>query len=320
MRIKAMAAALLLAATPAVAWSAGQETFIETRGPSGLLKGTMLAPASGPKAPVVLILPGSGPTDRDGNNPLGVKASIYKLLAEGLAERGITSARIDKRGMFASSGAAKDANQVTIGDYAADTHAWARMLRAKTGAPCVWVLGHSEGALVASAAARDPKDICGLILVAGPGRRMGEVLREQLKANPANAPLLADALAALDKLEKGQKADVSHYAQPVQNLFKPAVQPYIIDALSYDPVALVRGYKGPVLVMQGTTDLQVSMQDAERLAAARPGVKLVKLEGVNHVLKTAPPERPANLATYADPSLPIAPGVVDAVASFVTAR
>ena len=84
-----------------------------------------------------------------------MKASTYKLLAGGLAAKGIITVRIDKRGMFDSAGAVADANAVTIDDYAVDLHAWVKVIRAKTGASCVWLLGHSEGGLVALASSRN---------------------------------------------------------------------------------------------------------------------------------------------------------------------
>ena len=148
------------------------EAFLEAPGPHGPLKATLVMPdaGSGRQAPAVLIIPGSGPTDRDGNNPLGIKAATYRLLAEALAQRGLSTVRIDKRGMFASGGAIPDANNVTINDYANDVHAWIKVIKGKTGAPCVWALGHSEGGLVALAAAQNPDGLCGLILVSTPGR------------------------------------------------------------------------------------------------------------------------------------------------------
>ena len=147
-----MAAAAALWAPPVAA----QGVEIETAGPAGLLKGTFLA-AAAPDAPVLLIIPGSGPTDRDGNSPLGVKAASYRLLAEALAARGVSSARVDKRGMFGSA-AAGDPNKATVGGYAADIRSWVKALRGRTGARCIWVLGHSEGALMTLAAAAHDSD------------------------------------------------------------------------------------------------------------------------------------------------------------------
>jgi pimeloyl-ACP methyl ester carboxylesterase len=307
-----------LLASPVAAEAKGLEKSVAATGATGTLKGVMLTPSDVARPPVVLIVPGSGPTDKDGNNPLGATAASYRLLAEALVDQGVASVRIDKRGMFDSAGAAADPNKITIADYARDVQAWAQALKAVTGAPCIWVLGHSEGALVATAAAAErSQDICGLVLVAGPGRPLGQVLREQLKSNPANAPLLDQAFAAIEKLENRQPVDITALPAALQMLFLPAVQPFLMDLMSYDPPELLKRYDGPVLVVQGANDLQISMADAERLAAARPGVKLVAVEGMNHVLKEAPADRAANLATYRDPLKPVAHRAVTAIVDFV---
>jgi pimeloyl-ACP methyl ester carboxylesterase len=312
-------AALLLASllASASASAAPAQTYVEAPGPQGQLKGTMLSPASA-RALVVLIIPGSGPIDRDGNSPLGVKAATYRMLAEALAEKGVATVRIDKRGMFASAGAIPDANKVTIEDYAADVYAWIEVIRRKTGAPCVWALGHSEGGLVALAAGQDANGLCGLILVSTAGRPLGAVLREQLRANPANAPLLEQAETAIASLEAGRHIDVADLRPALQGLLSPRIQDFLIDEMRLDPVRLIAAYRGPVLIVQGDRDLQVTVGDAERLKQADPDARLVVLPKVNHVLKeVASDDKQANLAAYADPALPIAAGVVDAVADFV---
>lgn len=284
----------------------------------GPLKGTLLAPVS-KSAPVVLIIPGSGPTDRDGNNPAGVKASTYRLLAEGLASRGVATLRIDKRGMFASAAATPDANAITIADYVADVRSWVAVLRKQTGATCVWVLGHSEGGLVAMASAKGQADVCGLVLVSTAGRPMGEVLRDQLQANPVNAPILGQALPAIDALARGRRVDTQGMPPALQGLFNPALQGFLISAFSYDPRHILSDYSKPVLVLQGQRDIQVGEADARLLKQANPQADLVLLPNVNHVLKSVTSDDPgANLATYADPGLPLACGVVDAIAAFLT--
>jgi uncharacterized protein len=296
---------------------ASAETNIEAPGPHGPLMGTLLSAEPGP---VILIIPGSGPTDRDGNNVLGIKASSYRLLAEGLAERGISSVRIDKRGMFASTAAVPDANAVTIADYVTDVRAWIGVIRQRTNAQCVWLLGHSEGGLVALAAAQDPRDICGLVLVATPGRPLADVMREQLKSNPANAPILDQALAAIDVLVAGKTVDATQLNPVLMPLLHPKVQKFLIDVFSYDPAALLAHSQGPILILQGQRDIQVSERDARLLAAANNKATLVMLPDVNHVLKSvASEDRAANLATYANAGLPLATGVVDAIAPFVKA-
>jgi len=292
---------------------------IEAPGPSGPLKGTLALPAK--DAPIVLMIPGSGPTDRDGNSPLGVRAAPYRLLAEGLAGQGIGSARIDKRGMFGSQSAVSDANAVTIDDYVRDTGAWVDAIRARTGVRCVWLLGHSEGGLVALAAASKVDHLCGLVLVATAGRPLGDVLKEQLRANPANTPLLAAADHAIDELSAGRRVDTTNLPPALAPLFNPAVQGFLMSAFGLDPAALVAKVAKPVLIVQGQRDLQVLVADAERLKQAAPHATLVILPDANHVLKqVSSDERSANLATYAADDLPLAPGVVDGIARFVKSR
>jgi alpha-beta hydrolase superfamily lysophospholipase len=268
----------------------------------------------------VLIIPGSGPTDHDGNSPRGLNAAPYRLLAEGLAARAITTVRIDKRGMFTSAAATTDANAVTIPDYVSDVQAWIATIRARTGASCVWLLGHSEGGLVAMAAAQNQSDVCGLVLVATAGRPMGEVLREQLRRKISNAPVLNEAMAAIDSLEAGKRVDTSSMHPRLMPLFNPQLQGFLVSAFAYDPAHLLAGYRKPVLILQGQRDVQVSEADANLLQRAAPRAVLVLLPDTNHVLKSVgSDDLRANMATYSDPNLPLAPGVVGAIADFLTA-
>jgi pimeloyl-ACP methyl ester carboxylesterase len=312
-------AALIAALIVAPASVARPDREVTVAGPHGPLAGSFRE--AQPNAPVVLIVPGSGPTDRDGNNPMGVNGAPYRMLAEGLATEGISTLRIDKRGLFGSKAAIADPAAVTIADYAADVHSWARAGRRLGRAKCIFVAGHSEGALVALAAAQNPRDICGVITLAGAGRPLDQVLRQQLKANPANAPILAEALADLDRLKSGGTVDENMMSQPLRPLFSASLQPYLRDLLSYDPAKLAARTRLPLLIVQGARDLQVGVADAQALKAARPSAKLVVIADANHVLKQAPADdRAANLATYSDPRKPLASGVVEAIRDFVIAR
>ena len=280
------------------------------------LHGTLLTPPGA--SAVAVILPGSGPTDRDGNRPMGVAAGTYRLLAEGLADQGIATLRIDKRGIAASAAAGPAEADLRFDAYAADARAWAAEAAARAGKPCAWLIGHSEGALVALKAVAggdDPESskVCGLILLAGAGRPAGVVLREQLTALPD--PLKTQAYDALTELEAGRT--VAEPPAALAALFRPSVQPYLISWLPLDPAMLLAAYDGPVFIGQGTTDIQVGVIDAQALAAADPDATLKLWDGVNHVLKTAPADRAGNLATYADPDLPLAPGVTQDVAAFI---
>lgn len=280
------------------------------------LHGTLLQPEA-PARAVAVIIAGSGPTDRDGDSPMGVRGAVYRQLAEGLAERGVASLRYDKRGIAASAAAATSEADMRFDHYIDDAEAWAAEAASQTGLPCAWLIGHSEGALIALAVADKPDSkVCGLVLLSGAGRPAGAPLREQFETLPE--PLKAQASDILAELEQGRA--VEEVPAPLAVLFRPSVQPYMMSWLPLDPARLIAAYDGPVLIGQGTTDIQITMTDAEALKAAKPEADLVTFEGVNHVLKASPQDRAANIATYGNPDLPIAEGVSEAVADFIVSR
>ncbi len=311
---------LLLACALVFAATALSSQEISAAGPFGELRGTWTK-ASDAAAPVVLIIPGSGPTDRDGNSPLGIRAGLYRLLAEGLGAAGIATVRIDKRGMFGSAGAVPDANAVTINDYVSDTRAWLKAIRSSTGSDCVWLLGHSEGGLVALATAQVERQICGLILIATPGRPLGDVLKEQLRSNPANASILSSANTAINTLAVGKYVDPSVLPTSLAPLFAPAIQDLLISAFTLDPAELARHISKPILILQGERDLQIGIPDAIALKAVAPSAKLTRLPNTNHVLKTVVSDDPAaNIATYSNPDLPLAPGIIEVITDFLSSE
>lgn len=302
---------LTLAAAAALA---SQDVSIP--GPHGPLAGTLVDP--GRRSPALILIPGSGPTDRNGDNPAGVAGGIYRQLAEQLGARGVATLRIDKRGMFGSKAAIPDGNKVTIADYAADVRGWTRFLRAR-GRKCAWLAGHSEGGLVALAAAQPPEGICGLVLLAAPGRPLATVLRQQLK--PKLPPqMYASANAAIGKLEARQHVDPATVPAPLAGLFNAGVQDFLIDLMAQDPARLAAQTRLPMLIVQGETDIQVGVEDAHILAISHPGAKLVLIPGINHLWRKAPEDIAANAATYRDTTIPVDPAVATAIAAFVKAE
>lgn len=286
---------------------------VQIPGPQGPLEAEMIAVENADHA--VIIIPGSGPTDRDGNAPsMGMASNTYKLLAEELAANGVASLRIDKRGFYGSAAAISNPNDVTIAAYTDDARQWVE--RASNLAPCVWIAGHSEGGLVALVAAENaPKHLCGLLLLATSGRPIGQLLIEQLQANPANASLMPEIKAIVADLESGKTRDAATITPVLQPLFSAGLQRYMIDLFSYDPVASARKWQGPALVVQGSADIQVRPRDADLLTDALPHAERVDLPRGTHMLKTDIEGQP--LATYTDAALPLHADLVPAITRFL---
>jgi pimeloyl-ACP methyl ester carboxylesterase len=309
--------ACLVLVSPAGAAPLPNDHEVAIDGGIASLHGALLRPKGWSGGPGVLMIPGSGAVDRDASSPAqGFYGNDLRLLAEGLEAAGVLSLRIDKRCIADSAPACPGEDKLRLQTYVDDAVAWARFLKAQPGVTCVALLGHSEGALiVALAAARVAT--CGVISISGMGRRFDQVLEAQIKASGA-APAILTRVADIDQtLRAGRLApDVPPI---LMNLYRPSVQPFLISEFAADPLAAIAAVKAPVLIVQGTTDLQVSVADAQALAAAHPDAELVLVEGANHVLKSAPPDRRANFAAYADPDLPLAPGVLDPIIDFVKA-
>lgn len=281
--------------------------------PGGLVYGTLLLPPGSGKVPVLLLIAGSGPTDRDGNSPLlaGGPASL-RLLAEALAQNGIASVRYDKRGVGASRAAIADPRALRFDDYVDDAANWVQQLRADSRFTQVVVAGHSEGALLGTIAAARLGHVP-VITIDGAGRRAPEVIHDQLLAAHLE---VAPADSIMAALSAGRTVD----AVPVglMSLFSPAVQPYEISWFRYDPAVEIAKLAAPVLIIQGANDAQVSVADARRLASsAGARGKLVVIDSMTHVLKLAGSDPESQARTYHDPSLPIAGALVEAIVAFV---
>ena len=288
-----------------------ESSEIQLQTGTGRLAGTLTRPS--PAKAAAFIVAGSGPTDRDGNGPFG-RNDALKLLAEALAARGIASLRADKRGIGASAGALASEAELRIDDLAADVAAWLdRLAEALPETPRL-LIGHSEGALVATLAAQK-HPVRALVLIAGLGRPAVETIRTQLRAAALDPALLSEAEVILEALDAGQA--VQEVPAALQALFRPSVQPYLRSWFRLDPQAELAAVAVPSLIVQGDRDLQVPLSEAELLASPRDGAELVTVETMNHVLKAVPPGRDANLASYADPTRPLAPGLVEAIEQFV---
>lgn len=290
-----------------------QASMIEKSWSVAGLHGTYARPASGPeRGPAVLIIAGSGPTDRNGNGPQ-LSTDVYRKLAEGLAASGIRSLRYDKRGIGESRALVAREQDVTFEDFASDVVTAAKHLSQRADVSAVILAGHSEGAILALAAAAR-SEARGIILLCSPGRDFLSVMRAQMRGR-LPPDLDASANAILNSLAAGRP--VTDLPPLLQPLFRPSVQPFLISAGRYDPAKLIVGVTVPILALHAGRDLQVTRDDLDALRAARPDVRFVVLPEANHALKTSPEDMPGNLALYQNPKAPLDPGVTPPIVTFV---
>ena len=270
--------------------------------PTGELYGTLTVPILKGTFPVALIIAGSGPTDRNGNNAQ-MKNNSLLLLAHELAAQGIASIRYDKRGIGASKDALISEENLRFENYAEDAKAWAAQLKADSRFRKLIIIGHSEGSLLGMLACEQAD---AFVSLAGAGRPIDVILKEQLAAQlSGQKKLLRAANEGLSKLKEGKL--VEDAPAELFGLFRPAVQPYMMSWMKYDPAVEISKLKIPVIIIQGTTDLQVKEEDARLLFMSYPlNSRLIIIEGMNHILKLSPSDRQKNIETYSNPELPLA--------------
>jgi uncharacterized protein len=301
------ASSLTVLAIPKPALASESEVELQTA--TGSLFGTLAIPTRTGKVPVFLIVAGSGAIDRNGNAAI-VQSNTYELLASGLVARGCASLRYDKRGVGASRKALTSEERLRFEDVVADAGGWLGKLRSDKRFSNVIVAGHSEGSLTAILAAQQaPVD--GIVSLEGAGRPAATILREQLK--PKLTPETYEQVdAVITELQHGKLVPG---IPETDLLFRPSIQPYLISWFKYDPAAELAKLQMPATIVQGTADVQVSVEDAKALANADPRARLVIVEGMNHMLKHAPDtsSQTAILNGYQNSALPIDPKAMDAV-------
>lgn len=280
---------------------------------TGQIHGTLLIPGKAKKIPLVIIIAGSGPTDRNGNSPLGVQSDTYKMLAHEMAKNNIASLRFDKRGIGKSQPAMKSESELLFETYINDVNGWVSLMKSDKRFSSIIILGHSEGSLIGMVAARQ-SGTDGYISVSGIGKPADILLKEQLERQLPQQ-LMDESNKILDSLKNGKK--VTKVNPALIALYRPSVQPYMISWLKYDPAREISKLKMPVLIIQGTTDIQVTVNDAGLLSAALPDAKLLIIENMNHVLKESDSDVQKNMETYKNPNLPLKTGLTEGIVGFI---
>lgn len=289
------------------------ETPINYKNLSGNIMGTLSMPknVSG-KVPVVLIVADAGRTDRDGNNEqTGLTGNMYKLLADGLAKNGIASVRFDKR-MVGESKTANKLEDLRFDDYVDDAVGLIEMLNDDQRFSKVVILGHGEGSLVAMLAARD-QPAKAIISINATSEQGDKLMTEQFKSKPQY--IQDEFKTLLDSMKKGKTFDVVDLA--MYPLVTTAKQKYLMSYFKYPPLRVIKVMKVPVLIVQGTTDVQISVADAEKLKKAKSDAVLITIKGMNHIMKDGPQDKDKNMATYSNPALPLTAELVPDLVDFI---
>ena len=272
------------------------------------VQGTLLSPKGENQPPLAILIAGSGPTDRDGNQAQ-LKNNSLKYLAEGLAQKGIATFRYDKRVIAQINKATVQEEKMTFEDEVNDALLVINHFKDKYKK--IILIGHSEGALVGLLVAQKVV-VSKFVSISGAGNSSATLIEEQIGKN---APQLKEeSQKIISQLRKGELVDnISPYLAPV---FRKSVQPYLISWFKYEPTKEITKLQIPILIVQGTNDLQVEDKEAQLLKEAQPKAQLLLIEGMNHVLKKVKTLE-ENQQSYLNPDLPISGELIEGIASFI---
>ncbi|WP_394773857.1 alpha/beta hydrolase [Flavobacterium sp.] len=272
--------------------------------------GTLTTPDLTKKYPVALIISGSGPTDRNGNNPM-MKNNSLKMLAETLAKNGIASLRYDKRGIGESKASAVSEQTLVFENYTEDAKSWINLLKQDKRFSQVIVIGHSEGSLIGMIAGAKANKF---ISIAGPGESADKLIKAQI-ASKSSKQLEDLTFPIIDSLKSGN--NVKKVDPMLNSLFRASIQPYLISWFKYNPQTEIKKLTVPILILQGNKDLQVTVKDAELLSQANKNAELLIVENMNHIMKTIEGDNQANMESYNNESLPLSEIMTNKIVSFI---
>ena len=286
---------------------------VELKTPTGIIYGGIDLPEGEGPWPLVILHAGSGPTDRDGNNPQ-MKMNSLKMVGKALREKGFAVLRFDKRGIAASAKSLGKIEELRIDHYADDVASWVKLLRADKRFPKVAFIGHSEGSIIGGIAAKEAK-FDAFISLCGPGRTFDVIVAEQIaKDSKELGEKSAIIFAAIAKGEEPK--DIPKI---LESLFNKPIQPYLRSCIIHDPAKEFAALTCPAMIVSGTTDIQVAEADSMALAKAHPKAKSVRIANMNHVLKEFDKlNKLLQMTTYLDGEKPLHPKLAPALVEFLT--
>jgi len=272
--------------------------------------GTLTKPTEENNKYLIIFIQGSGPTDRNGNQPMLQNDGIKKIARE-LAGNGIASFRYDKR-IFKAQELQLSEKDMIFEDFVEDAKNVVMHFRKEEKFSNIIIAGHSEGSLIGILVAQEYVDA--FISLAGAADPIDEIITEQVTKM---APELGvSARTAFDELAENGRT--SNYSPMLEAVFRPSVQPFMASWMKYDPSEEISKLKIPVLVVNGTSDIQVSEEQAQKLAEANENSELVILDQMNHIFrKIEAKDRLVNSKSYNEPNLPLHPELISILTEFV---
>lgn len=309
---KSIATYLLLVVAIMTTYSQEKPSFkTEEININPLINGSLFSPLqTNSKTNLVILIAGSGPTDRNGNQS-GMTNNSLKLLAEALAQKGIAVFSYDKRIIAQMNAKTINEKELSFDDFINDAKDVVRFFKNQKKYNKITIAGHSEGSLIGMVAALHDADA--YISIAGAGRPIDLVLVDQIEKQ---APFLKEEVKQdLELLKKGTTFELKN--QMLASIFRESVQPYMISWIKYVPQDEIKKLHIPVLLLNGTKDLQVTVSEAQLLKSAKPDASIAIIENMNHIFKEIKGDDTENQNSYANPELPVISELVGIIVGFV---
>ena len=311
MKVKYITLLILLVSTFAIAQDKNySESEISIPTNTVIINGTLLSPNATSKNELVILILGSGPTDRDGNNNV-MKNNSLKFLAEELTTNNIATYRYDKSVLSYTKEDKEKVDSLTFDVFINEAKTVISHFANSNNYSKIIVAGHSQGSLVGIIASQNTVD--GFISLAGAGRSIDVILVEQIKKQ---APFLKDeTVNILTELKKGNT--VEEFNPMLNSVFRKSVQPFLISWIKYNPQEEINKLATPVLIINGSKDIQVQNLDAELLHKAKENSQLKIIENMNHLFKEIKGDLNENMSSYTNPTLPVMKELTTIITTFV---
>ena len=273
------------------------------------INGTLLQPQESSKSILAILIGDFGPTDRDGNQNF-LKSNTLKKLAESLSNQGISTFRYDKR-IVKQIRKGKVDNNIRFNDFITDAISTISYFKSQNTFSKIYVIGHGQGSLVGMVAAQNLSD--GFISLAGSGRSLDKTLQSEIDKN---APMFTeDTAKVLDILKQGETT--SNYPKALASIFSEELQPFLSSWIQFDPVSEIAKLNIPILIINGTKDLQVGIEESTALKNASKGATLKIIKKMNHILYTIEGDDLENSKSYNESYRKINPEVIESISAFI---